>query len=549
MSSISRSKNVNKNKSRRRRCPKGTRRNVEGKCETASIHLLGNSKLFQLSFNKSKIRNYELVSAVESSASSFLNTSVLLGLIDIDEAKKSVKGISKRNINFKNAMHNFEKDFELPEGSLDKEVVSKDQDIKQRLTEVLNEFLKVGYATVLSFFIENNMNFPVSNIREEYIVAYKNRTKSGEHIMYFDPQSKRVLNNIEDLYGIETLGENYKPRRKIPAHVKPYLNTLKKIDIRYVVYFTHVNYTQQNTVKMKSKNNFLKYETPSPVTQYAIDNFTQPIKVLGGHSLVQVSFTPKQFDEYKNFNVRENFTLSGGSCAVHALFSLGLRDVIQAKKDGEIMDMKSYSKLQEGVYTTNITKYLTKVLKLPKNTLKYNSIHFKDELKHVNEPEEEMTKILNSQLENNHATILCLFYADLTDAKKSDLWDKTYKYKQTGVTNDSIIPRFYHITRVFSRNNNGHAIVAYKRNNKIEYFDPQTLDRNADRTSVNEIMKPYSDPLLLNSFITFHFTDYKDQDDIILDDTDTSCHLVLGDSPSQSNNSSKSSHSSNNRSS
>ena len=107
MSSISRSKNVNKNKSRRRRCPKGTRRNVEGKCETASIHLLGNSKLFQLSFNKSKIRNYELVSAVESSASSFLNTSVLLGLIDIDEAKKSVKGISKRNINFKNAMDNF----------------------------------------------------------------------------------------------------------------------------------------------------------------------------------------------------------------------------------------------------------------------------------------------------------------------------------------------------------------------------------------------------------------------------------------------------------
>ena len=35
---------------------------------------------------------------------------------------------------------------------------------------------------------------------------------------------------------------------------------------------------------------------------------------------MQVSFTPKQFDEYKNFNDRENFSLSGGSCGVHALF-------------------------------------------------------------------------------------------------------------------------------------------------------------------------------------------------------------------------------------
>ena len=130
------------------------------------------------------------------------------------------------------------------------------------------------------------MDFPVSDVWVEYIVAYKKTTttKGGDHvIMYFDPQTKRILHNIEDLYGSELLGENYKPRRIKQPHVRAYMSKLKKINIRNVVYFTHVNFTQQNDVKMKSKNNFLEYEKPSPLTQYAIDNFTEPIKVLGGH--------------------------------------------------------------------------------------------------------------------------------------------------------------------------------------------------------------------------------------------------------------------------
>jgi len=534
MSAISSSKNGNRSRSRRRRCPKGTRRNFERKCETAYIHLLGNSKLFQLSFNESQIRNYEQVSSVKSSASSFLNTSILLGLADINEAKKKVKGISKRNINFKNAMHNLEKNFELPDGSLHEEILHNDQDLNQKLTELLDE-LKLGYATVLSLSIESNIDFPVSDVWVEYIVAYKKTTttKGGEHIiMYFDPQTKRILHNIEDLYGSELLGENYKPRRIKQPHVRAYMSKLKKINITNVVYFTHVNFTQQNDVKMKSKNNFLEYETPSPLTQYAIDNFTEPIKVLGGHSLMQVSFTPKQFDEYKNFNDRENFSLSGGSCGVHALFSLGLRDVRQAKKDGEIMDIKEQSKLADGVSAPSMAKYLTKVLKLPKDALKYQTVQFKDELKHVNEPEEEMTKILDSQLKDNHATILFLFYANLTFAKGLGVWDQIYKYKQTGVSDDESIPQAFQMIR--NSKTNGHAIVVYKRNNTIEYFDPQTVYKNADRKSVNEIMKPYSDPLLLTSYITFHFTDYKHQGDILLDDT--SCRLALGDSSSKSSN-------------
>ena len=42
-------------------------------------------------------------------------------------------------------------------------------------------------------------------------------------------------------------------------------------------------------------------------------------------------------------------------------------------------------------------------------------------------------------------------------------------------------------------------------------------------------MKTYSDPYYLHC-ITFHFTDYKHQGDILLDDT--SCRLALGDSSS-----------------
>lgn len=54
---VTRSRQSGISRTRRKRCPKGTRRNADGKCESVSIHLLGNSKLFQLSFNERQTRN------------------------------------------------------------------------------------------------------------------------------------------------------------------------------------------------------------------------------------------------------------------------------------------------------------------------------------------------------------------------------------------------------------------------------------------------------------------------------------------------------------
>ena len=41
--------------------------------------------------------------------------------------------------------------------------------------------------------------------------------------------------------------------------------------------------------------------------------------------------------------------LTKGSCVIHALFFIGLRDVTEAKKDVQIMNYRSKNKLKTGV--------------------------------------------------------------------------------------------------------------------------------------------------------------------------------------------------------
>ena len=89
---------------------------------------------------------------------------------------------------------------------------------------------------------------------------------------------------------------------------------------------------------------------------------------------------------------------------------------------------------------------------------------------------------MNKLLKNNHATIFSVSFYDYDKKKR-----------------------------------NAHALVAYKRNNIVEYFDPQTDKKNKNKTSIVITMKPYGD-LKLESF-KFHFVNYKTQEDILIDDT------------------------------
>ena len=71
-----------------------------------------------------------------------------------------------------------------------------------------------------------------------------------------------------------------------------------------------------------------------------------------------------------------------------------------------------------------------------------------------------------------------------------------------------------------------HAIVAYKMNDKVGYYDPQTLSNGS---SVSEVMKIYADPFLLYEFVTFHINNFEEQDDIILDNASCNIDLDISD--------------------
>ena len=200
----------------RKRCPKGTRRNTNGVCEPVSVKMLGKTELFQVSFDEKKIKRYKQVSDSKSSAASFLNASVLLDFVDANDVKKELIGINKRDIHFNDAINNFEKYFELPSGSLRR--VSLGLYEIPGLNEIMNDSLSANHATLLSLILDDNKDFPTEVALTHYIVAYKKKAKSGKDVIYyFDPRSKRLVNNIDELYSAEVLGENYKPRRNLPG--------------------------------------------------------------------------------------------------------------------------------------------------------------------------------------------------------------------------------------------------------------------------------------------------------------------------------------------
>ena len=283
--------------------------------------------------------------------------------------------------------------------------------------------------------------------------------------------------------------------------------------------FTINDHTNRNDIFVQSKMNNVEYTVPDNITKYAMDHFSDPIKVLGRHSLMQVSFTQKQFDEYQDFNYRGSTRFIGGACVIHSLFSLGLRHVNKAKLEGEIMHMKKQSEVREGVPNISTAKYLTKILKLPKGSIKAHAKYFFEIPEYEKQYDDEMSKILDTLLENNYATILVVCYADVNKTRKegNGPFLDYYMNKDAEITNK---------IRLGFWNSMCHAIVAYKMNDKVGYYDPQTLSNGP---SVSEVMKIYADPFLLYEFVTFHINNFEEQDDIILDNASCNIDLDISD--------------------
>jgi hypothetical protein len=157
--------------------------------------------------------------------------------------------------------------------------------------------------------------------------------------------------------------------------------------------------------------------------------YKHPVLLLGNKKLFQVSFfSPEQFTTYKKITDHTRI-----ECFIQSLFSLGLRD----RKAGK-QDVEELKKHKRGVHVDVQAKYIENSfgLKPGQVTFEYKLIagtHFKRKSEGV----KMITSFLDKELENMHATIISITLQTPTAS-----W--------------------------------GHSSVAFKYNNKVLFFNPQS---------------------------------------------------------------------------
>lgn len=539
----------------RKICPPGTRRNSKGDCIPFTplekpVTLLGKNDLFQVYFNKSRLKTYEpvitvpsLEGAQQSGSITLLNSLVALGVLDSDTAKESLAKAKKHVIEPLELIPDV---FDMDRGSVTQDGVMNSSDGFEYIEKELNEELaglQSNNATLLHIYCSNYKDFPTSSNWVHYIIAFKDKSKRKTGIKYYDPQSKRFMSSLEELFPGNKLLSDYLDEKgkgfsNPDAHENPFFakHRARLIKDKYLfeIYsctFYRVSSSENRTVKRIDE---ISVKDDSPRTGYFNKHFSEPVKMLGGKDLVQFSVTPEQFEEYVNFTHetaegRNGWTWRAGSCVLHSFFSLGLRNSTQVKRDAERMFTRAQNN-EDGIYDKKIARYLAKIAGLPKGSIivlrdsmdlarARRSLRFitKEEIDEVESREpmsyNERIKLfnywkninfdrmidsyLNKRLENNHATIIAVCYKKLSENGKGGC----------------------------------HAIVAYRRNDKIEFFDPQTDKRNAGRSTVKDCMSTYGDLVFEEFSVYAHSTPL--EKDILIDD-ERSCRIPFGTSPNVS---------------
>jgi hypothetical protein len=191
--------------------------------------------------------------------------------------------------------------------------------------------------------------------------------------------------------------------------------------------------------KSRSRSRTPSNKGPTPRTVFAQTYFTKPVTLLNkyhsdktGRLMFQVSFnSPDQFTNYANLSKQPKI-----DCFYQSLFSIGLRDAEQSKRDSSEVNEKG----EKGVHTYIQQDYLRKLFGLRANQIHevYTGELLNDKGLHDNKlTTKAIHTTFTEKLSNNHATILLVFFYK---------WGKLL---------------------------NGHAMIAYKHKDKIYYFDPQ----------------------------------------------------------------------------
>jgi hypothetical protein len=210
------------------------------------------------------------------------------------------------------------------------------------------------------------------------------------------------------------------------------------------------NRTYESTPRTKYAKQFFKKEDIYLANKNFKSKESNPL-------LFQLSFHDvKQFKDYANLSKNPNL-----DCVYQALFSLGLREVKQAKKEAAYVNKFG----KRGVMLSELKKYISTTFGIDAERVR--SKVFRDM------PETNVTNFLYETLNDNHATILFLNFEDYT-----------------GVTQYV------------------HCIIAYRYNYDIIYFNPQGrgLDREHKVQSMN-LLHLVPDVLSIQSALLFTIED------------------------------------------
>jgi len=201
------------------------------------------------------------------------------------------------------------------------------------------------------------------------------------------------------------------------------------------------------TNQTNSSENRKMKELSTPRTKYARQYHKHKIMMRGNSKLFQVNFDKKQFTKYVNLSDKPRV-----DCVFQSLFALGLRSCEMSKTSS--LQCNKYG--QSGVEHKEVIKYIIDIFNLKKQNIEY--------VAYENSYVDTIDGYFNTNLADNHATLFNIFFS-----KKG----------------------------VFTY---GHAIIAYKYNNRVYYFDPQSKNKKMvsmtldirdflDETDNDEIME------------------------------------------------------------
>jgi hypothetical protein len=519
----------------RKQCQSGTRRNSKSDCVPFTpvekpVTLLGKNDLFQVSFNKSRLKTYEPVITVPSlegaqqpGSITLLNSLVALGVLDSDNAKESLADAKSHVIDpLELIPYVFEMDREnIAQYGCNHILLNRDL-----------ARLQLNHATILHIQCSNNKDFPTFSEWDHYIIAFKHKVNRKTVITYYDPQSKRYMSSLEELFPENPLLSDYLDEKGIDWRKDPV--KANQIPKKYLFgisscMFYEVSSSENRTLKRIDK---IPVKRDSPRTGYFNEHFSEPVKLLGGKDLVQFSVTSEQFEEYTNFTYAGFET---GNCVLHSLFSLGLRNSTQVKRDS--MRMYDRKSTDQGINSKKTARYLTNITGLPKGSIIVVAVrHVSHSKTSGNSSHSRLYDTMNyysaiplsKKNFNKHMDII----DDLTN-KKFDRMIDSYLNERL-VNNHATIIDVCFKQQTENDKVGCHSIVAYKRNDKIEFFDPQTDKRNAGRSTVKDCMDTYGKLLFTDFRVYTHSTPLKE--DILIDD-DRSCRIPFGNSPNDSPNS------------